>query len=783
MNRPGPSRTTLVLIASLAAFSPTAADLPIVNVGIVIDGPIGPPSPGHVRKLLSTEFEELMRAEYDMRMPEDKTTRSDGTVEGIGGGLNSLLEDDDIHLVIAAGPIASHLAGTWGPLPKPVIAPLVINPLVQGVPLEGDVSGVENLSYITFPSNVQKDLETCIEVVPFKKAALLFSRSIGDAIPELWDHYLSQGEAAGIVGVPVPVDDNAAAVLQAIGDDVEAVFVALRLGLPADEFTKLVTGLNERRLPSFSALGEEQVQAGLLVGLHLDSDISRLARRVALNVQRILGGEKPGQIPVVFTRSEQVTINMATARTIDVYPKWGVMTEAQLIHEEKKKTARQWTLVEAVREAVKTNRELLANALGVQAGAEEVRQARAQLLPQVDLDGTGVAVDADIANAIQPEKNLTGKATVSQLLYSEAARANHAIQGHLQKGRGLAQRELELDVVQAAATAYLNVLRALSFEAVQKKNLESTRENLELARVRRTVGMSGPADVFRWESQIALDRKNLIRANAERNVAEIELNRVLHRPLEEAFHLRETGLHDDGLITHEARFIQYIESKSRFGRFREFMVQDGLASSVELQQLDAAIAARERALASAKSAYWSPTLAVQGDVANEFYDDGAGSEVPLDEANWTLGLSLSSPLYSGGSKGAAKRQSDAALQQLRLQRQAVAERVEQRIRTALHRSMASYAAIDLSSDAAVAAAQTHQLVKDAYERGLASNLDLIDAKNADIIALQGTSNAIFDFLVDLMAVERGIGKFYFFAPQAFRDEWFGRLEAFFVEAE
>ena len=213
------------------------------------------------------------------------------------------------------------------------------------------------------------------------------------------------------------------------------------------------------------------------------------------------------------------------------------------------------------------------------------------------------------------------------------------------------------------------------------------------------------------------------------------------------------------------------------------MVQDGLASSVELEQLDTAIAARERALASARSASWSPTLAVQGDMANEFYDDGTGSEVPLDEANWTLGLNLTFPLYSGGAKGAVRRQSDAALEQLRLQRQAAAERVEQRIRTALHRSMASYAAIDLSSDAAVAAAQTHQLVKESYERGLASNLDLIDAKNADIIALQGTSNAILDFLVDLMAVERAIGKFYFLAPQANRDEWFGRLEAFFADVE
>ena len=169
----GPCRMTVALFAAIAVTfaCPALAERSVVNVGIVIDGPVGPPSPERVRGLLATEFAELMRAEYDVRMPPDKITQSDGTVAGISGAISRLLEDDDVHLVIAAGPIASHLAATWGPLPKPVIAPLVINPQVQGIPLDVDVSGVENLSYITFPSDVQKDLKTCTEVVPFKKAA------------------------------------------------------------------------------------------------------------------------------------------------------------------------------------------------------------------------------------------------------------------------------------------------------------------------------------------------------------------------------------------------------------------------------------------------------------------------------------------------------------------------------------------------------------------------------------------------------------------------------------
>ncbi len=66
---------------------------------------------------------------------------------------------------------------------------------------------------------------------------------------------------------------------------------------------------------------------------------------------------------------------------------------------------------------------------------------------------------------------------------------------------------MRLDIAQQTATAYLNVLRAKTFERVQKDNLQLTRSNLELARVRRQIGVSGPAEVYRWESQMAIVRQ------------------------------------------------------------------------------------------------------------------------------------------------------------------------------------------------------------------------------------------------------------------------------------
>jgi hypothetical protein len=63
----------------------------------------------------------------------------------------------------------------------------------------------------------------------------------------------------------------------------------------------------------------------------------RLSRRVAINVQRILLGEEAASLPVAFQVETQLVINMATARAMGAYPSWGVLTEAELINEKRRR--------------------------------------------------------------------------------------------------------------------------------------------------------------------------------------------------------------------------------------------------------------------------------------------------------------------------------------------------------------------------------------------------------------------------------------------------------------
>jgi outer membrane protein TolC len=159
----------------------------------------------------------------------------------------------------------------------------------------------------------------------------------------------------------------------------------------------------------------------------------------------------------------------------------------------------------------------------------------------------------------------------------------------------------------------------------------------------------------------------------------------------------------------------------------------------------------------------------------------AGGLPSSDELDWTVAISASFPLFSGGGKFAEHGQAHHNLARLSAEREALAESIEQRVRTALHVAGASRAAIRFSRSAAEAARKNLELVADAYSRGAVSILDLLDAQNAALVADLQAANTVFQFLIDFMEVQRAAGKFYSLAPPEEVEAVYERLGNYFDE--
>ena len=94
---------------------------------------------------------------------------------------------------------------------------------------------------------------------------------------------------------------------------------------------------------------------------------------------------------------------------------------------------------------------------------------------------------------------------------------------------------------------------------------------------------------------------------------------------------------------------------------------------------------------------------------------------------------------------------------------------------------ASRTGIGLARKAADSARKNLQLVTDAYARGAVPIIDLLDAQNAALNAEELATNAAYDYLVDLLEVERAIGSIELLGTPETSAAFFVRLEEFFRE--
>jgi ABC-type uncharacterized transport system substrate-binding protein len=490
--------------------------------------------------MLRTEIDALTRNEFDLRVPEDKVVIADWTRAGVEIGMGRLLGDREVDFVLGIGAIAADVAAGRGVFPKPLITPLAIDADVQGFPFDPTTggSGVHNFTYANCLAPTTRDIRTFLEIHPFSKLAVIVQPALAEAMPELPDTVLARLEELNVEVIQVAARATPEETVAAIPSEAEAVYVLPLMRFTHDDVEVLADGLKERGLPSFSMFGVHEVERGLLASTRTRDFWPRLARRMALNVQRVLLGEDAGSIPVSFAENPRLVINMRTARTVGVFPTWLAMSGAELLHEEETEGIQKMRLIDAVMWADDANLDLAAFDHQVAAGREVVQEAKGRVRPQVIAAASGIVIDEDRAAASfgsQAEQSFAASLALDQIIYSEPVIANVTIQKRLQESLEVQREILRLDVVQEAATAFLIVLRTQGLYEIQKENLRVTRRNLELAQIRQRIGAAGASEVYRWESAIATAERVTVTSRESVNVTKVNVNRVLNRPQDTKF--------------------------------------------------------------------------------------------------------------------------------------------------------------------------------------------------------------------------------------------------------
>ena len=195
-----------------------------------------------------------------VNLPPDKQVEADWTLPGIQAAIDQLLDDPEVDLVMTFGFVGSHLVSLMDNLPKPVIAPLVLDPEFQGLPLSEGGSGVTNLNYIAVHD--VGDIAVFREIVPFTRIGVLADARLVEAIDDAAARLQTGAGELGLDVQVVTVADSVETALGSLRSDLEAVYLMPLLQLTDSQFSQLTEGLAARRLPSMSWMGEREVRLG-----------------------------------------------------------------------------------------------------------------------------------------------------------------------------------------------------------------------------------------------------------------------------------------------------------------------------------------------------------------------------------------------------------------------------------------------------------------------------------------------------------------------------------------
>ena len=255
------------------------------------------------------------------------------------------------------------------------------------------------------------------------------------------------------------------------------------------------------------------------------------------------------------------------------------------------------------------------------------------------------------------------------------------------------------------------------------------------------------------------------------------LNQILYRPIDEKFSVVDIRLSDHLFDQYpSADLRKHVSNPAAMRLAADFIVQEATASLPEIKEIDEAIQANERILASYRRKRYLPDVGASAQADHIFSRTGAGSGVALpDEDSWQVGVNASWSLFPGGEISVRARQLKIDISRLKTQRTDLIQGLELTLRNNVLDIVAKSFNITLSKQAAEAGAKNFDLVQDAYEKGQVSIVRLLDAQNAALTARLAAANAVYEYFISYLNLERSIGRFVLLAPKADQVDFSSRL--------
>lgn len=768
---------TVGVVAAQGAAGDSRGDRDI-TIAVVQDGP----SPG-------TDIVPMIRQELDALVAEGTTVTYriapaynaawDGS--RIDAVLAAALTDPEIDIVLVTGLLTAE-AAVRTDLPRPVVSSFPHrSDFYRVFDDANDRSVKKNLSFALIPNRTLTDFRTFQEMVPAGIVHVALAREYVDHIKVLEAEVRQFEEALGIEIRLLPVTADAAESLSGVDTEVRAVLLARTPRLDADGRRELIEELNRRAIPTYSHDGQPDVHQGALAAR--TSEFSRfLARRTALNLNEIIRGVSPNDLPVALPIDSSLLINGRTARQIGYSPGRQFLVSAKYLHPEALVADEEpLSMAGAFDISEKNNKSLRISTQKIETADRSRGLARSRLYPQLFGTAGGETVKVPGLEGIIPDSTGSAGLRLNQMIYDDRSVSDFKASARLLESTQEA-RELErMDVLGDTGRAFYQYVLERALYRVERDNLRLTRENLDLARVRVEAGFSGRDEVFRWESEVAKRESQLILREGEVEAARIALNQIMGIEQDRRWAPEEQVIDPEVFPLAAGRLDPYLENMAAMALFRDALVKFALDNSPETRVLNDRIEALDIQYRQRKRLWYVPAFNVAAIYDYQFYRSPELDDVDRDR--YSIGVYGSYPLYIGGARSQEIGRVASELATLRQEFDLTRDRVERRTRTALQRAGSTFPVIRLSRMAAESAGKNFAVVQDKYSQGLVNITDLLEAQNETFVTDQAASASVNIFLQDLVELQRAIAWFEDDKTPEQVDEFVQRINLAATQAE
>jgi len=633
------------------------------------------------------------------------------------------------------------------------------------------------------------DFVTFKNLVPnINKVAILMNENFYKTQPN-WNAIISKKlkeKNCNINYVVIPISSNIKASLAKIPSDVDSVFITPLFNLTSSQRKDVFNYINSKKLPSFSSVGQDDVDLGVMLGTSAFDVDRKLAEATSFNIHGVLHGSAVKNEKIPFYDDKVLFFNSDTAELLGYTAPLRLLNNSTVISH---KELPNYDLDMLLTALEGSNLDMARKRFLVSAARRSVASAYLRYLPTLRLDLGYQTYNSSYAESYSDIPTRAGAFTVAmdQVLYSPDLVTNIIVKHKKLKFDKAEAALIKANTEYQTANLYIDTLMLENALKVQEEYVEQVRETLAMARVREKTGKCGKEETLRWAGEVSEAEKKLLAMKAEHKNIKIHINKLLNKDQKSDFRLKPLTASDKAFFSSDVHIIDHVRNPKKLEKFTEMLVDEVIYLSPETTKLKAAIAMKKAELSNYAQKFVMPNAKMSLEYTTQFdrnipYEDAGHNQIKAVQSGvmgglgtaagrmaWAnspyLGLDKNSFRFfigaqwkpiEGGHKFAEIARCKSELNELNAYLEEVDTEIEMKVRSVVNRAISKYFMIEKSYKAMFAQAENYQMVKQRYLVGKAPVDQVADAQELYFKAKLDALNSQYEFFKELIWVQRGL---------------------------